>query len=74
MTVKIISSWKKGTKICNLISVCKNGERTRYCITGWNPMPVKGWFDSSYGILSQWMRENGWVCIPQNNVVTMIIK
>lgn len=57
MTVKIISKWRKGTKTCNLIRVCENNGYTRYRFTGWNPMPVKGWFDSSYGVLSQWMGE-----------------
>jgi len=66
MTVKTISKWVKGTKTCNLISVCKNGGDTRDCFTGWQPMPVKGWFNSSYHVLSQWMRENGWVCVPIN--------
>lgn len=73
MKVKTISKWKKDSKICSLVSVRENGGDTKYCFIGWNPMPVKGWFDSSYGVLNQWLRENGWTCISGNVNVTIII-
>ena len=33
---------------------------TLWKIDGWNPLPVKGWFESSYPILSKWLKKNGW--------------
>lgn len=72
MTVKIVSKWQKGTNTCKLIRVCENGE-AKYCFTGWNPLPIKGWFNSSYGVLNQWMVNNGWVHVPMIINETTII-
>lgn len=29
-------------------------------ITGWNPMPIAGKFQSSFDVFNRWMMDNGW--------------
>ena len=59
---RMISRWRKGNKECNLISKTANtiGKPTLWAFEGWNPLPVKGWFASSYPVLAKWLTDNGW--------------
>ena len=63
MDTRMFSRWSNGKKSCTLISkVIKEGNQHKqlWAFEGWNPLPVKGWFESSYPVLKAWLESNGW--------------
>lgn len=62
---KEIHDGRTRTLVCHIIRSTKISRITKekkyfFEITGWQPFPIWGEFETSYGILATWLRENGW--------------
>ena len=63
MDTRMFSRWINGAREFTLVSKTIRAEgnlQTLWKFEGWNPLPVKGWFESSYPVLHKWLTENGW--------------
>lgn len=67
-----MSNWIKGNKKLTLVSY-KRGNKTTWKIVGWNPLPAKGEFESSYSALKDWLDSNGWMILLNHPVYLMIV-
>lgn len=64
----INSTTGKMCKLCSVEEMALDGKlHTEWYFEGYNPLPVKGKFNSSYPILVDWLRTNGWV--RQNKIL-----
>ena len=59
------SVWVKGNQSSHLVRIWTVDEETGkesllFRINGYQPFPVKGWFESSYRFLSAWYIQAGW--------------
>lgn len=71
--VCITSSWRKGDKISHLHSV-RDGKEVKFYFTNWNPLPVKGCFNSTYSILRDWLIADGWQPVPVNHRIVLVLE
>lgn len=76
-TTHIVSKFAKGDKVAVLHSRKRNTEvkrTTEFWFTGWNPLPICGAFESTYYVLYQWLKENGWEPVArETNVVCHVV-
>ena len=57
----------RGIRLWYGLSLIKVGGMNRF--VNINPMPVKGWFESSFGVLSTWLTNAGYHQIPGTNTI-----
>lgn len=59
----VVSRYKKGDKVATLTNTTfSNGSKCEvwFRFENWNPLPVKGRFQSTFSVIHQWLIDNGW--------------
>ena len=68
--ISIQSIWQKGNEICRIYSSGLYGGRvSTFRFSGYNPFPCYS-MESTFTVINQWMKENGWTKKPGGFRVT----